>query len=242
MQKISLFKEQAVNELFEKVSENLDSYRSGDFDNLKDSNLFLEYSIDLDEEIAKSVDCSDDDLNEVVCCMALHSSLSGVTPYLARDERLWVRLSHMEFLKYARSRWPIPADDSKAVDHVKAHFFARGSRGIERDNAISRLWWIAQICSKVKNLSLEQTLTTILHQSDVRATIIERPTTSQNPTVFSAVVNKLHQSYIGDKRLFERDTFRQLMKNMNLEGGMRLFEALDEDTVISFIDEITDTR
>jgi hypothetical protein len=240
MKKISLFKEKAVNELFEKVSENLESYRSGGFDHLLDANLFLDYSIDLSEEIAKSVSCSEDDHNEVGCCMALHTSLIGVTPYLARDERLWARLSHIEFLNYARSRWPIPNDDHKAVDHIKTHFFARGSRGVERDNAISRLWWMAQICSKVKNLTLEQSLTAFLHQSDVRANIIERPSTSQNPTVISAVVNKLHQSYIGDKRLHERETFRQLMKKMNLEGGMRLFEALDEDTVISFIDEIAE--
>jgi len=240
MQKISLFKENAVNELFEKVSENLESYRSGGFDHLKDANFFLDYSIDFDEEIAKSLSCSDDDHNEVCCCMALHSSLGGVTPYLARDERLWARLSHIEFLNYARSRWPIPADDGKAIDHIKTHFFARGSRGIERDNAISRLWWMAQICSKVKNLTLEQSLTAFLHQSDVRANIIERPSTSQNPTVISAVVNKLHQSYNGDKRLHERETFRQLMKKMNLEGGMRLIEVLDEDTIISFVDEIAE--
>jgi hypothetical protein len=30
------------------------------------------------------------------------------------------------------------------------------------------------------------------------------------------------------------------MKKMNLEGGMRLIEVLDEDTIISFVDEIAE--
>ena len=42
---------------------------------------------------------------------------------------------------------------------------------------------MATICSKVNGLPLEQSLTAFLHQSDVRANIVERPTTSQNATL-----------------------------------------------------------
>ena len=37
--------------------------------------------------------------------LILYRALNGMTPALARDERIWVRLSHIECLDYARARW-----------------------------------------------------------------------------------------------------------------------------------------
>lgn len=197
MLKITIFKENAVRELFHKVHDNLSIYRTGSFSNLKDSNIFLQTSCELDEVEAQGVKCTRDDDNEVNCCLALFKSLTGISEYLARDERLWVRLTHLEFLEYSRMRWPIPNDDNKAVNHIRKHFFSRGNRGVESDNAISRLWWMSLICSKVKNLPLEECLAILLYQSDVRASIVERPSTSQNPNILASVINKLHESYYG---------------------------------------------
>jgi len=153
---INLFKEVTVRTLYEAVPNNLDVYRNGSFEHLlADSSLFLASACKLNEEAALQIDCTAEDDNEVACCLAVTSAVEGVTAYLARDERLWARLTHIEFLNYARTRWPIPKDDEKAISHIRKHMFARGSRGVERDNAISRLWWMTNICSKVSGLSLE---------------------------------------------------------------------------------------
>lgn len=239
MVEIKLFKASAARELYESVPSNLAAYRSGSFESMvTDGSLFLESACELSPEAITDVHCTTSDDREVECCLAISKGLTGVTPYLARDERLWVRLTHIEFLSYARTRWAIPDDDEKAVSHIRKHFFANGSRGIERDNAVSRLWWMATICSKVQNLNLHDALTAFLFQSDVRANIIERPTTSQNPTVLSAVVNKLHESYNGDQSLFERERFRAVMKKLNIEGGVRLLEALETNEIDAVVEKI----
>lgn len=236
---ISLFKESTVKTLYDSVEQNLQLYRSGSFEHLlTDTSLFLASSCKMDEEEALLVDCTADDHNEVNCCLSIVKCLSSVSSYLARDERLWTRLAHIEFLNYSRTRWEIPTDNTKAVDHIKKHFFAKGARGIERDNAVSRLWWMATICSKVHELSLEKALEAFLYQSDVRANIIERPSTSQNPTVLSAVVNKLSSSLAGNQALYDREKFRVVMKRLNLEGGTRLLEALDSDEIKQVVDKI----
>jgi hypothetical protein len=142
-----------------------------------------------------------------------------------------VYLSHTLLLSYARARWPIPADNEAAVKHIKTHFFCIGARGIERDNAASRLWWQASICSRVDSISFEEALTCFLHKSDVRANIVERPTTSQNIHVFSAVIRKLHESYKSDEQLFERKRFRSIMEELNLIGGVKLLAALSEASI-----------
>ncbi|MDO9151888.1 MAG: DUF6339 family protein, partial [Methylotenera sp.] len=90
---------------------------------------------------------------------------------MARDERVWVRLTHIELLHYSRTRWPIPNKDEAAIAHIQKHFFARSARGIERDNAVSRLWWMATVASKVEGLKAAEALEALLFQSDVRANI-----------------------------------------------------------------------
>ena len=242
MPDVKLFKSSTVRSLFDSVEENLDKYRSGDFsDLLHDSNLFLGAACDFSAEQSVGLTCTATDDNEVTCCLAIFNALPAISASLARDERLWVRLSHIEFCEYARTRWKIPADNTAAVAHIRRHFFARGARGVERDNAISRLWWMTEISKRVDGLSIEDSLKTLLFKADVRANIVERPTTSQNSVVLSAVVNEFHKSLLGDKTLYERETYREFMKRLNLEGGTRLLEALTPQQVSGIITHITAT-
>jgi hypothetical protein len=229
MSKISLFRESLVHDLTRQIEHNLEKYRSGDFQYLiSDSSNLIETEFETnDEELAK-ITCTSGDFNEVQCCLGTYLGLPKISAYLARDQRLWVYLTHIVLLDYSRQRWPIPKDNAKAVAHIKKHFFASGARGIERDNAASRLWWMASICSKVKGMTLERSLTAFLFQSDVRANIIERPTTSQNVSLLSAVVQKLDQSYQGNKELYNREKFRSVMKDLNLQGGIKLLEVLED--------------
>jgi hypothetical protein len=240
MTKLALFRTQTVHQLYKDVEKNLPIYRNGDFNSLLvDSSLFLESECELDDTEIKKISCTKENDNEVQCCLGILNGLKGVTAYLARDERLWARLCHIELLDYARARWTIPTDDIKAASYIRTHFFAKGARGIERDNAASRLWWMATICNKVQGLPLEQSLTAFLHQSDVRANIVERPTTSQNAALLSSVINKLHESFNGDKALYEREKFRSVMKNLNLEGGVRLLEVLEDKELNKLVDKVS---
>lgn len=227
-----------VQELISSVSENLEFYRNGNFDFMtNDPAHYFETDLDIQEDLLSAICCDKDNLNEVDCCMKMYQALGDVSYYLARDERLWVYLSHTLLLGYARDRWPIPADDKEAINHIKKHFFCVGARGVERDNVASRLWWMAALCNRTAGMSLEDALTCFLHQSDVRANIVERPTTSQNVHVFSAVLKKLNESYKSDKTLFNRERFRSVMKGLNLRGGVKLLGALPEPKIMDILEE-----
>ncbi len=232
MSKILLMREALVYDLTREIEQNLEKYRAGDFQYLvSDSSNFIETDYEAnDEELAK-IKVIDGDFNEVQCCLGTFNGLPNISAYLARDQRLWVYLTHIVLLDYTRQRWPIPQDKQKAIAHIKKHFFASGARGVERDNAISRLWWMASICSKVEGLTLEKSLTAFLYQSDVRANIVERPTTSQNVVLLSTVIKKLDQSFNGDKELYGREKFRTVMKELNLQGGIKLLEVLEPKEV-----------
>lgn len=227
-----------VKGLIADIEGNLNVYRSGTFSLLdQHSDSYFESDIEINDDRLAKIKCTSDSHNEVECCMNMFLALPALSSYLARDERLWVYLTHTYLLDYIRVRWPIPDDDVKAVKHIKTHFFCVGARGIERDNAASRLWWMAALCDRSSTLTLEEALTCFLYQTDVRANIIERPTTSQSVTLFSAVLTRLNESYKADKSLFKRETFRSIMKSLNLKGGVRLLRALPESDVFKILDE-----
>jgi hypothetical protein len=238
MMKARFIKAVKTQELVTKIEENLEAYRTGNFDFLlNDSGYFFETDLEIDELKLATVQCSQDNHREVDNCILLFQAMGTMSHYLARDERLWVYLTHTYLLNYSRTRWPIPADNEKAIKHIKAHFFCIGARGIERDNAASRLWWLASLCSRADGISFQEALTCFLYQTDVRANMVERPTTSQNIRVFSAILKRLNDSYKSNKQLFERTKFRSFMKEINLIGGVKLLAALSEASISQILDE-----
>jgi hypothetical protein len=98
---------------------------------------------------------------------------------------------------------------------------------------------MAAICKRIEGLDLERSLEVFLHQSDVRANIVERPTTSQNVLVLSAIVKKLDESYRSDKELYSREKFRNVMKELNLQGGIKLLEVLDGKEINKIVEKCT---
>jgi len=237
--KMRLLRASGIKELYVGVEGDLDRYRAGNFDYLAEETgrtIVTDHEIDehlLSKVVAKAIDHKE----EIDNCKMLLAGMKDLSPYLARDDRAWVYLTHTGMLDYTRKRWPIPSDRGKAAEHVRTHFFVTGSRGFERDNAVSRLWWMASLSRRVSSLSLDQALEGFLYMSDVRASIIERPTTSQNTAVFSALIEKLYESYSGDKALFEREKFRGLMKALNLRGGTQLLDVLDKNSVREILDK-----
>ena len=238
---VRLLKTREIESLKNEIVRNLERYRTGDFQNLVvDSSLYIETKQDMNETQIRSIRTIGDDHNEVENCKTIKNAFDGLSLYLARDERMWVYLTHTLLLDYARTRWPIPDDDEKAVNHILNHFFVVGARGFERDNAASRLWWMATLCERAIDLTFEEALEAFLHASDVRANLVERPTTSQNVSVFSAILRRLHDSYLNDRLLYDRDRFRNLMKEINLRGGTKLLSAFSYNEIGDIVDECID--
>ena len=147
---------QVLEQLRADIAKNLEQYRRGDFSVLlQDSGLYFEglpeFSIEQIEKMHLPEEVSTQ--YEAENCAIFFRALKDLTPYQARDERLWAYLTHTHLLGYCRKRWPIPTDDQVAVKHIETHFFAGNVRGIDRDNAASRLWWMAYLCSGVTAFS-----------------------------------------------------------------------------------------
>lgn len=238
--KARLLKADILDDLRSNIRQNLGLYRNGDFNDLiVDTSNWIEIDVNINEKKLAELKVPDaGDLFELENCIIASEALAEIRPYGARDERLWTYLTHTILLEYSRKRWPIPDDDEAAIIYVQNHFFGKEKRQIERDNAISRLWWISHLCSRVPSIKLETGLQAFLFRADVRASIIERPTTSQSLPLFTTLIKKLAQSFEGSKALFEREVFRKMMREINSVGGSRLLDCLDLPQVELVLDGI----
>ena len=243
MTKARYLKASALEQLREEIPENLEHYRlSHSFDRLlEDGTLSFEIDVKIDVQILEELLVpTEGQLFEVENCLAVFNALSQLTPYDARDERLWTFLCHTHGMAYVKARWPIPDDDAVAVKHIRTHFFAKSSRQIERDNALSRLWWMSFLCHRVNSMSVEDALQALLYRTDVRAQIIERPTMIQNSHILGAILEKLAHSLRTDKQLFERDINRRFIQELNAVGGFKLLDMLSVEQLRSLIDALYD--
>jgi hypothetical protein len=240
MTKLRLLRSAVLEELRTNIRRNLTAYRKGGFETLcADPANWFEHQVEYDEAgLAKLRAPTSKSYFEVENCDTLYTAMQGLSPYEARDERLWAYLSHSSLLTHARVRWPVPEDDKDAVQHIAKHFVARDKRGVERDNVGSRLWWMAHLCARVTTIDRQVALRAFLFRSDVRANIVERPTTSQCSELFSALIRRLASSLDGGQKLFERAIFRSLMTEINSVGGYKLLDCLSATHVDAILNDI----
>lgn len=242
--KTRLLRTAALNELRASIAGNLDQYRSTGFDYLEaDPAFYFEHAVEVDlDGLATLMPPHRGNFYEVENCKTVYIAFKALSPYDARDERLWAYLSHTALLNHARLRWPIPSDNAEAVAHIAKHWFARDKRQVERDQVGSRLWWIGHLCARVDGVDPDLALRAFLFRSDVRANIIERPTLSQSIELFSAIVRRLVASFVSHKKLFERNAFRRMMKEINSVGGYRLLDCLPPAEIDHILDVIISDR
>ena len=161
--------------------------------------------------------------------VTVYSALSELTPHQASEDRLWTYLCHHEGRAYVAQRWlrGYQPNSDHVVERIINHFFVRGNRSLIRDNGLSRLWWLGWIAHRIDPEEPRRFLDILLYRQDVRSALIERPSVSMNDTVLRAVYAVMREDFgTTEKALFQRNTFREWMKNVNRRGGIILLDAV----------------
>ena len=233
MSELHVVKRGLVSSLRDSVEKNLERYVAGDFSDI----LTPEYVIGVKDTYVdltqlQKLDPRSGGKNDVTNAKIVYGAIKGLSRYLARDERLWVWFTHGPCLGYARNRWINQGNTDDMVKQIKAHFFASGNRGFERSNAIACLWWWAEIASQYTEEPLEKVLEVLLYETDVRESIIGRPTVSQ--PAFNSIMKVLIEQYDADPdHLFFRRSkgmriYGKWLIEINRYAGVRMYEAFNE--------------
>lgn len=239
MRKLCYVGQSVADDLKESVEKNLARYRDGDFCDLEASGnwrISLDRDMDVDGLAALKAATGAD--AEVANSMVVGKSLSALDPSLARENRIWVRLSHIECLNFSRLRWLSPGgSDDAHVKSIRKHFFASTLTSCRDDHAVARLWWNYWIASKIIPGEPEYVLRVILRRADIRLNFIERPGLSARPKLAREVVLTMAEN---EDLLRTESVFREFMKAINLQGAGRVFEALPSQSIRDFLRECLD--
>ncbi|PJJ99478.1 hypothetical protein CO641_08000 [Lysobacteraceae bacterium NML91-0213] len=223
MSKLLYVGQQTADFLADNVEEHLERYLSTGFDDLEasgDWRIPLSISADLDQLEDLSPDKGAD--AEVANSLIVGRALAHLTPSLARENRIWIRLSHIEGLAYARARWLVNVADAKLAQAIRTHFFATTWTGCRDDHAIARLWWNHQIASMLMPEDVKRALELILFRADLRANFIERPTVGARLPLAQGIIRELAKN---DALKASEAGFRKFMKAINARGAGKYVET-----------------
>ncbi|TWI11983.1 DUF6339 family protein [Aerolutibacter ruishenii] len=227
--------QQTADLLADSVDENLERYSSLGFDDLEASGDWrIPLSVHGDLALLNGLNPEKGQEAEVHNSMLVGRALANLTPSLARENRIWIRLSHVEALSFARARWLTGIHQETLAKAVRTHFFASTWTGCRDDHAISRLWWNHHIASKICSDEPEAVLSLILSRADLRANLVERSRVGTRLQLSRAIVSELRDN---DALRSSEPQFRKFMKLLNAQGAGQYVEVWSEDKLKAFVSE-----
>jgi len=230
---IRILKQKQLNELYENIDVNLDEYLHGDFKEYINNEEFTHQhdgqSFNVDKLNSISGGRDDDAKNARI----IFDALEGLSPFLAKDMRFWAYLSHTYLFEYVKERWPIKEEWTREqkLHHIRTHYFVLNKsydREIERDNAVSRLWWTAFIAKKMPKIEFSEAINMLFRDLDVLSSMFGRPSLSTNKNLLFSVMNRMNESQNNDRALIKNRIYRNFFKDINIFGGSRIIPAMSD--------------
>jgi hypothetical protein len=230
--------QQTADMLADSVDDHLERYTDSGFGELEatgDWRIPLSIRADLDELTTLKPEKGKE--AEVHNSMLVGRALASLTPSLARENRIWIRLSHVEGLEYSRKRWLTDVPEAKLAQAVRTHFFAPTWTACRDDHAISRLWWNHQIASLLIPDRPQEALDLILSRADIRMNFIERPRVGTRLPLARGIINELREN---EPLRSSEAGFRRFMKLLNAEGAGQYVEVWGEGKISTLVKRCAD--
>lgn len=235
MTRLMYVDQETADSLKNSIADNLDRYVSGDFADLEsrgDWRIPLSIDVDLDSLQGLSLDTGSQ--AEIANAELVGKCLGNLTPSLARENRIWVRLSHIECLEYSRARWLSGASrEDVLIKSIQTHFFATTLNGCRDDHSIARLWWVYRVAEQAMPEDPRRALRLILARADIRLSLVERPGIGARAKLCAGVLRLLDR----DRALRDSEPeFRSFMKWLNLLGAGIAFEVWSSEAIDRFLE------
>lgn len=236
---IKILKNEEITRLQEDIKDNINKMRYGvlGFKNYIDTSKITPLkNTNFNEGLFSQLALDKGGAQDATNASIIYKSLEGLTPYNARDNRVWTYLSHTSGLRFGLRDISDIEDREKKIDAVKKEFFIQGNsvRVFASRHSLSKLWWAAHLCSTHSDLPLDKALEVLCTQTDFRTSVIERPNTYLEPAVFRAMINVAYKRWNGSidsSTFFQRKAneapYRDWHRLVNRHGGARLLSVLD---------------
>ena len=229
-----LMKAAILIELKDNIEDNLSYYESGDNEEILEKLGVNDVDFDDTLIVSDPSNKSKDDLENAI---QLYEKFKDIPLSLASDEHFWAYLTHTNFWQYMCRRWPLEeAKKGNEIEFIKTRYFFNSKNKTFYRNGLSRLWWYVY-------LTIDETIVKdpyyytriMLSDQELASLLIESPTISRNQVALKAIleviaeINRLVQSEQIEKIKNKRKFLRELIKYINLIGGVTIWDVLSEE-------------
>jgi hypothetical protein len=157
--------------------------------------------------------------NDQINSKIIYKALPDLNILTSTDERLWVTLAFGLFSKYSEKRWLKQTGDAR---NILNHWFAPTSRTRWRDHSISRLWYVGYFAKGFQEIEDFKVSDVLYWNSELINSFLGRPRTTASRKVSQIILKLLYSEFEkSNLPIFKRDPFRNFMKEIDLQGGIR---------------------
>lgn len=154
----------------------------------------------------------------------------------ATDTRVWIYMSHAQYWRYMRARWPLPTNvsEDKLITHILDHWFMQSSKSISR-HGIASLWWGAFITYDKDRENPFELTEEFFSKQDYKRVILE-----ENICMHKPLVHAILEYVIENKEIFEKywkERIRFLIRKLNFISSYKLLSSLSKTSIKNIIDE-----
>jgi hypothetical protein len=175
------------------------------------------------------------DLKEIENTKIIYEAFRALTPTQASDPRLWTYLTHVTFWEYMQKRWPVlEQSQAKKQNYIKERYLlpTTNLRTLTH-NGISRLWWFGYLTYDESRENPWELTEILLKGTDLPTSLLERAIgTNKN------IRNGVLEFFCENPSLINSKSVQEILKKLNLVGGVRNLPFLDANEIKEIMDEL----
>ncbi|MEP4532211.1 MAG: DUF6339 family protein [Cyclobacteriaceae bacterium] len=236
MQKIRVFTRSFTDRLYKDSQDHPGNYLNNKIIISEEAFALGVTGIEIDQGVIDEINKSqgspkEDFINSIRVFESLDINLTT-----ASDPRLWTCLTHTVFWEYMRKRWDLESRDingQKSRIRDRYHLRNLSLNNLSR-NGISRLWWMAYLTVDEERKDKYELTKILTSRQDLIAGLLERYLGSNNN------IRKSILRFLAEQKGFldNEDQRRELLKKINLVGGVKNLPLMDESDIYNEIGKI----
>lgn len=243
--KVHFLKEDFLNEFKVNIPNRLEFYSQPTndwiFSQYKDINPFETFKVEIKDFEFFQTDTNKYSINsksleDCKNTQRVFMAMKDISNSQASDERLWAGMAHYDFYDYMQHRWS-GTKILKPSNIENRFFYRKATRDSMFRNTISRLFWVGKLVYDENREDPFELLDYFKSDYSTKSLVIFSYNFSTNPKIVHALLSTLitleKQGFTYGKE--PRDVYITAEKYLNILGGTRILDYMDESELSSKI-------
>lgn len=244
--KLKMFRDAALVKLKRDIEKNIDKYSTSTTSWIEDyfkENEIEEYLVDTNIEINNFTLINGDQNTDAENAKRVYEAMKNLLPIHAREEKIWAYLTHSLGYEYMQKRWGLSNVKNPGSRISSRYFFQGKTTNVIATttvpyvrNGLARLWWAGYIVYDDSNDNHYEYIDELFVSQDLFVGLCERDI-AKNKSVVTSILKCVRKYDIKNKNN-NTSLVRNILKQINLQAGLIVLDALDDEEIYNFVDNI----